>query len=154
MANPEYIGGTILSYDAPRRVGVIKPIEGANLGFRLEDVVVPKGLAVGREVRFICDPADHFAYRIRLKGALKAPISRKKAAIRAIFGGVFGLHKFYLGYPKIGILLLFGTLFSWILAFLPLFAALGLGLIEGLVYLSLSDEEFEKRYLKGRRYWL
>ena len=48
----------------------------------------------------------------------------------------------------------FGVFLILLLLNMPIFAALGLGLIEGLIYLSLSDDEFEKRYLKGRRYWL
>lgn len=60
------------------------------------------------------------------------------AALLAIFLGGFGAHKFYLGDTKVGILYLcfFWTLIPEIL-----------GLVEGLIYLSKSDEEFRRQYL-------
>ncbi len=154
MPNNDHMIGTILSYDAGRRVGLVAPETGVNMGFRLEDVLVSKGLAVGQKVSFVCDPEDQFAYRIRIKGAPRALKSRKMAAFLAIFGGALGMHKFYMGYNGIGAIVLFAALFSWILLFSPLLATAGLGVIEGFIYLTMSNEKFEKRYLKGRRRWL
>lgn len=151
MVPSDYLKGHILSYEASRRVGLIKPEEGANLGFRLEDVLVPKALLVGREVRFKCDPADHFAYKIHIRGGPRAQISRRQAALRAILGGAFGMHKFYMGYGWVGTLMLFATLFSWIFFFLPLFIVIGISVWEGFTYLRLSNKEFDKRYLQERR---
>ncbi len=59
------------------------------------------------------------------------------AGLLGIFLGDFGIHKFYLGQTGIGILYL---VFCWTL--IP-----GLvGFVEGIVFLTLSDEEFARRY--------
>jgi TM2 domain-containing membrane protein YozV len=72
--------------------------------------------------------------------SLKRPgrISRRvAAAIFAILLGSFGVHRFYLGQVGWGILYI---LFCW--TFIPAVA----GLIEGIVYLTKSDEEFDAKY--------
>lgn len=63
--------------------------------------------------------------------------NRKMAAFLAIVFGGAGIHKFYLGKPWWG---LGYILFSW--TFIPIF----LGIIEGIRYLILSDQEFENKY--------
>ena len=72
---------------------------------------------------------------------------RIAAGILAIILGPFGIHKFLLGYTKEGIIWLFLSLIS--------FATLTglLGLIEGIIYLTKSDEEFIKTYQIGRKPW-
>jgi TM2 domain-containing membrane protein YozV len=67
--------------------------------------------------------------------------SRAAAALLAIFLGGLGAHKFYLGKPLMGILYL---LFCWTM--IPAI----IGLIEGIIYLTKSDEEFAAQY--GARY--
>lgn len=65
-------------------------------------------------------------------------ISRRvAAAIFAILLGSFGVHRFYLGQTGWGILY---VLFCWTL--IPAVA----GLIEGILYLTMSEEEFEAKY--------
>jgi TM2 domain-containing membrane protein YozV len=63
---------------------------------------------------------------------------RVLTAILAILLGSFGVHKFYLGDTGLGILYL---CFSW--TGIPAIV----GIIEGVIYLSKSDEEFEKEYV-------
>lgn len=65
-------------------------------------------------------------------------ISRRvAAAIFAILLGSFGVHRFFLGQIGWGILY---VLFCW--TFIPAVA----GLIEGILYLTMSEEEFEAKY--------
>ena len=59
------------------------------------------------------------------------------AGLLAILLGTFGAHKFYLGDTGIGILYL---CFFW--TWIPTI----LGVIEGIIYLTKSDEEFEAKY--------
>ena len=65
--------------------------------------------------------------------------SRITAALLAIFLGGMGAHKFYLGKTGIGIVYL---IFCW--TFIPSI----IGFIEGIVYLTKTDEEFEEKYCK------
>jgi len=63
--------------------------------------------------------------------------NRVVAALLAIFLGGLGVHKFYLGRIGWGIIYL---LFCW--TFIPCV----IGFIEGLIYLTMSDAEFDKNY--------
>ncbi|NLZ18251.1 MAG: NINE protein [Desulfobulbaceae bacterium] len=68
-----------------------------------------------------------------------APNGKNKlaAALFAIFLGGFGIHKFYLG--RIGWGLIYLCL-CW--TFIPSL----LGLIEGIIYVTMSDEAFAQKY--------
>ena len=74
---------------------------------------------------------------VRQRRIVSGSRNRSSAAIFAIFLGGIGAHKFYLGQPGLGILYF---LFCWTLV--PAIV----GLIEGLVYLSMNDEGFDARY--------
>lgn len=63
--------------------------------------------------------------------------SRKSAALLAILLGSFGAHKFYLGNTLLGVLYL---IFFW--SYIPGV----LGIVEGIYYLTLSDEQFIDKY--------
>lgn len=80
------------------------------------------------------------------------------AGIMAIIFGSLGVHKFILGYQKEGFILLGATLISYVLVCLVIGAFLlwipGLiGLIEGIIYLTKSDEEFYNTYQVGKKPW-
>ena len=75
---------------------------------------------------------------------------RVVAGIVAILFGALGLHKFILGYQKEGIIMLVISLLSF--GFLAGLVAL-VGLIEGIIYLTKSDEEFFQTYQIGSKPW-
>lgn len=60
--------------------------------------------------------------------------SKTTAGILGILLGGLGIHKFYLGKPGMGILYI---LFCW--TYIPAIA----GLVEGIIYLTQSDEKFQ-----------
>ena len=68
------------------------------------------------------------------------------AGVLAIMLGGFGVHKFILGYTKEGVLQILMSFFSCGLAGIIPF-------VEGLIYLTKSDEEFYQIYQVGRRPW-
>jgi len=80
------------------------------------------------------------------------------AGILAIILGSLGVHKFILGYQKEGLILagvtilgiatsciIIGAFFYWIPGLI--------GLIEGIIYLTKSDEEFYNTYQAGKKPW-
>ena len=72
------------------------------------------------------------------------------AGICGILLGGFGVHKFILGYTGAGLVMLLVTLLScFILS--PVMHLIGL--IEGIIYLCKSDEEFVRVYVDGRKEW-
>lgn len=75
------------------------------------------------------------------------------AGICGILLGWLGIHKFVLGYTKEGvIMLLLGTVGILLLGFGPMIAGI-IGLIEGIMYLTKSDEDFVATYVNGKKGW-
>ena len=72
------------------------------------------------------------------------------AALLAIFLGALGVHEFYLGNNTSAIIRLAITLLTcgWGGAILGI-----ISLIEGVIYLTKSDEEFQVIYVKGHKEW-
>ncbi|MBK8465303.1 MAG: TM2 domain-containing protein [Chloracidobacterium sp.] len=82
------------------------------------------------------------------------------AGICGIFLGAFGVHKFILGYQQEGIIMLSVTLVAWIIAIItcgigtPLVMVPSIiGLVEGIMYLTKSDEEFVQTYIINKKLW-
>lgn len=68
------------------------------------------------------------------------------AGILAILFGSLGIHKFVLGYNKEGVIQI-------VITFITCGAAGIIGFIEGIIYLTKSDEEFYNTYQVGKRPW-
>ena len=76
------------------------------------------------------------------------------AGILAILLGGFGIHKFVLGYTKEGVILLAATIVLSLLSFGFLgFLVWVFTVIEGLIYLTKSDEDFYNTYQVGKKPW-
>lgn len=78
--------------------------------------------------------------------------------ILAIVLGSLGVHKFILGYQKEGFILLGASVIGYItvcfvIGGFILTATAVIGLIEGIIYLTKSDEEFYNTYQVGRKPW-
>jgi TM2 domain-containing membrane protein YozV len=72
------------------------------------------------------------------------------AGICGILLGSLGIHKFILGYTGPGLVMLLVTLLTCFIAS-PITHLIGL--IEGILYLTKSDDEFVKTYVDQRREW-
>ena len=80
------------------------------------------------------------------------------AGILAIFLGGLGIHKFILGYNQEGIILCVATLigiltYCFLIGFFILALVWIVTLIEGIIYLTKSDEEFYNTYQVGKKPW-
>lgn len=72
------------------------------------------------------------------------------AGILGILLGSLGIHKFILGYTKQGVIMLLISLLTFGFGA----GIMGIiGLIEGILYLTKSDEEFVKTYVTGKKGW-
>lgn len=100
--------------------------------------------------------------RASLAGSDQRPRKdRATAALLAIFLGGFGAHKLYLGYTNVGGIILPISIFMpmiliWFLA--PVvwvwFFVMGvIGITEGVIYLTKSDQEFQETYVRNKREW-
>lgn len=70
--------------------------------------------------------------------------------ILAILLGALGIHKFVLGYTTAGIIMLLVTILTC--GFGGAIMAI-IGLIEGILYLTKSDEEFVQTYIVNEKQW-
>ncbi len=76
------------------------------------------------------------------------------AGLLAIFLGWLGIHKFYLGYNTPGFIMLAVTVLGSVFTFGLAGAVVGvISLIEGILYLTKSQSEFEQIYVFGKREW-
>lgn len=69
----------------------------------------------------------------------KNPKNKLVSALLALLLGDIGIHKFYLGQTKTGVMYL---LFCW--TFIPAL----IGFFEGIGFLIMSEEKFQKKYSK------
>ncbi|MGB5692687.1 MAG: TM2 domain-containing protein [Flavobacteriaceae bacterium] len=80
------------------------------------------------------------------------------AGVLAIILGSLGIHKFILGYQKEGFILLGASIIGFVLSCIGIGVFIlwitGLiGIIEGIIYLTKSDEEFYNTYQAGNKPW-
>ena len=77
--------------------------------------------------------------------------SKKMAAgICGILLGSFGVHKFILGYTTAGVIMLLSTLLTCGIIGVVMQV---IGIIEGVMYLTKSDDEFYTTYMVGQKEW-
>lgn len=77
------------------------------------------------------------------------PAGAEKKVVAGVLGillGGLGIHKFYLGYTKEGIIQI-------VVSFVTCGIGSLIGLVEGILYLTKSDEEFVSTYVTGRKGW-
>jgi TM2 domain-containing membrane protein YozV len=79
-------------------------------------------------------------------------VSSKKVAagICAILLGSFGVHKFSLGITTPGVIML---LISVLTCGIGAAATSIIGIIEGIIYLTKSDQEFYQEYMVNKKPW-
>ncbi|HJP94496.1 MAG TPA: NINE protein [Pyrinomonadaceae bacterium] len=72
------------------------------------------------------------------------------AGILAILVGSLGVHKFILGYTTEGIIMLLVTVLTCGIAGIVMSIV---GIVEGIMYLTKSDEEFVRTYIQNKKGW-
>lgn len=89
----------------------------------------------------------------RNAGQIPGADKRVAAGICGILLGGLGIHKFIMGYTNEGIIMLVVQIVGWFLCGIPSIVISVIGLIEGIMYLTKSDEEFAQTYVIGRKPW-
>ena len=72
------------------------------------------------------------------------------AGILAILVGSLGVHKFILGYTTEGVIMLLVTVLTCGVAGIVMSIV---GIVEGIMYLTKSDEEFVRTYIQNKKGW-
>ena len=68
------------------------------------------------------------------------------AGLLGVLAGGFGIHKFILGYTTEGIIQI-------VITFVTCGVGSIIGLIEGIIYLTKSDEDFVRTYIQNKKGW-
>jgi len=68
--------------------------------------------------------------------------------VLALLMGGIGVHKFVLGYTKEGVIML---LLCFTLVLAPVMGIIAF--VEGIIYLTKTDEEFLETYIEGHKGW-
>jgi len=155
------MNGKILEFSVQDNSGIISGADGTRYTFNGSEWKVDNAPIRGMSVDFDVDEDGINAVAVykALDGGSATPGSKNKttAGLLAIFLGGVGVHKFYLGYTGSALVYCLintvGWLVTWILLGLPNVALYVMALIEGIIYLTKSDEEFEQIYVVGKRSW-
>ena len=75
---------------------------------------------------------------------------RVAAGICAILIGSLGIHKFILGLNTAGLIMLLVSLLTCGIGAIPMHI---IAVIEGIIYLSKTDEDFYQTYIVGKKEW-
>lgn len=98
-------------------------------------------------------PASPYAQPVNASAASGAK-NKLVAGLLGIFLGSLGIHKFYLGYNREGLIMLLLTIIGSMLTFgLAAGAMEIIGIIEGIIYLVKPDGEFYYTYEVGHKGW-
>ena len=86
------------------------------------------------------------------QGASQKDVSGNKiaAGICGLLLGALGVHKFILGYSKEGLIMLLVSILTCGFGAIPMGI---IGFVEGIIYLTKSDEEFNRIYSSGNKGW-
>lgn len=135
--------GLITGDDDGRRYSFVRGALGAGVS-----VVRP-----GQDVDFQVNGDQ--AEAIYVIGQSGGQIGGKKlvAGLLALFLGALGIHKFYIGANGAGITMLLVFIFGLVFLAIPSYIIVIIAFIEGIIYLTRTDEDFHQTYEIGKKAW-
>ena len=149
--------GKIIDFSVQNNQGLISAEDGARYTFVGAEWKAQGTPVVGAEVDFETQGSEaRGVYQLAAAAPASASSGMSKRVVAALFAfflGSFGVHKFYLGMKGPGIIMLCVWLFGWILLGLPSLAISIIAFIEFILYLTKSDEDFERIYVVGKKGW-
>ena len=79
--------------------------------------------------------------------------SKIAAGVLALLLGGLGIHKFYIGANGAGVIMLLVSIVGLVFAGIPSAIVAIIALIEGIIYLTRTDEDFYQTYEIGKKAW-
>lgn len=148
--------GTVLDFSIQANGGVISGDDGNRYRFNgsaWRDSTPPsRGMAV--DFQASGEEALEIYRALGAGGGGGDGKNKTTAGLLAMLLGAFGVHKFYLGDTTAGGITLAISLGAGLLTCGLATAVMSIiGLIEGIIYLSKSDEDFQRIYVQGKKSW-
>ena len=145
--------GQILDFSVQENTGTVSGEDGKRYHFAGAEWKGDRSPSRGMTVDFATEGTDAKEVYVALGSASAGGLAsdspnKTTAGLLAIFLGPLGIHKFYLGFRGPGIIYLLGTIFIIGIPF-----TFTVPLIEGIIYLTKSDEEFERLYVVEKKQW-
>ncbi|KAF0139344.1 MAG: hypothetical protein FD122_3338 [Stygiobacter sp.] len=150
--------GQILDFNIQSNSGNISGSDGGRYTFNGSEWKGNGTPTRGSHVDFECEGTQaKGVYTALINTAGTSTKSKTAAGLLAIFLGGLGVHKFYLGFTGPGLVFLLvntiGWVITWMFLGIPNIALGVIAFIEGIIYLTKSDEDFEQTYVVGRKQW-
>jgi TM2 domain-containing membrane protein YozV/cold shock CspA family protein len=137
-------GQGLISGDDGRRYPFVRGALGSGLR------IVRPGQDVDFQVR---DDQAEAIYVISGQTAQIGAKSKIAAGVLAILLGGLGIHKFYIGANGAGVIMLLVFIVGLIFAGVPSAIVAIIALVEGIIYLTRTDEDFYQTYEVGKKAW-
>ncbi len=149
--------GQILDYSVQTNTGTITGSDGGRYTFTGSEWKGNVTPARGMAVDFESDGTQAKGVFIALGSAAPGEKNKVVAGVLAILLGGLGIHKFYLGFTVPGLIYLLvntvGFFITWLFLFIPNIVLGVMALVEGIIYLTKSDEEFDQLYVQQKKQW-
>ena len=145
--------GKILAFDFRAGEGHISGDDGQRYRFAAAEWKPPMAPASGQAVDFEAAGREALAIYPLDGPLISGEKSKIAAALLAIFLGTLGIHKFYLNKNGSGLVMLLISVFGLAFAGLPTALMSVIAFIEGIIYLTHNDEDFERLYVRGNKAW-
>lgn len=149
--------GQILDYSVQSNTGTVSGADGKRYSFAGSEW---RGTGVptrGMTVDFEAESNQAKSVYVAVGSTTGGSKNKVAAGLLAIFLGGWGIHKFYLGFtgPALVFLLVntIGFAVTWIMLFIPNIVLGIIAFVEGIIYLTKSDEEFEQLYIVQKKEW-
>ncbi|MEM8799846.1 MAG: NINE protein [Pseudomonadota bacterium] len=154
--------GKVLTFDPNTGQGIISGDDGQRYNFDAAGLgggvaSVRAGQSVDFEIGDMGNASSIFVMQSGGQGGLGAePVGQKNrvlAGLLGIFLGGLGVHKFYMGMTTAGLIMLGVCIFGVIIFGLGPIAMGIIGLIEGIIYITKTDQDFYDTYEVGQKQW-
>ncbi|MAY35387.1 MAG: hypothetical protein CMN84_04725 [Spongiibacteraceae bacterium] len=145
--------GVVLDFNEDTSRGIIAADDGRRYEFAGINWLSERYPGSGMHVDF--EAQDERAENIYLDPCLNKIVEKDRmaAALLAFFFGWLGFHKFYLGHKQPATIMLCVSLGGLLLLAIPTLVMMVIGFIEFIIYVTCSDEAFDRVYIHGNRDW-
>lgn len=133
-------------YSQHAGMGYMQPMQQDHASSPAMDYAQPAGMNYAQPA------ASNYAYHQAAESSYASTTAKQKskvvAGLLALFLGGIGIHRFYLGNTKAGII----NIVIW-LTIIGIPVTMIIALIEGIKYLTMSQEKFNQEYVVGHKAW-